>query len=84
MNHSVHKKIQILIDKSDIQESIDDIIQFIIHNKNNYTNISDSNKQCVKEDLNYLKNLYTYNNINYKIYNINKYLHYISEYKNKE
>jgi len=64
-----------LIEKSDNDNSVNNIIDYIIHNTHNKVKHVDN-----KEDTEYLKNLYKYNNINYKIYNVNKYLKHISEY----
>jgi len=75
MSSIIQYDIKKLIEKSNNDNSVNNIIDYIIHNNTNKVKHVDN-----KEDTEYLKNLYKYNNINYKIYNINKYLKYISEY----
>ena len=75
MSSTMQSDIKKLIEKSDNDNSVNNIIDYIIRNTHNKVKHVDN-----KEDTEYLKNLYKYNNINYKIYNVNKYLKHISEY----
>ena len=77
-NKRVDTSIKLLIETSSIQENIDDIINYIIHNHTTVTMKDNDNINVEKYQ--YLKKLYKYTNINYKIYNINKYINYISEH----
>jgi|TARA_B110000211_G_C13791240_1_gene426312 Na+/phosphate symporter len=76
-NKRVDTSIKLLIETSSIQENIDDIINYIIHNHT--TDTMKDNDNINVEKYQYLKKLYKYTNINYKIYNVNKYINYISE-----
>ena len=64
--------IKMLIDKSTKEHSIDEMIHYIIHNKIKIT--------LYPENEQYLKYLYKYNYINYKLFNVNKYLQAILNY----
>ena len=77
-NKRVDTSIKLLIETSSIQENIDDIINYIIHNHT--TDTMKDNDNINVEKYQYLKKLYKYTNINYKIYNVNKYINYISEH----
>ena len=77
-NKRVDTSIKLLIETSSIKENIDDIINYIIHNHTTVTMKDNDNINVEKYQ--YLKKLYKYTNINYKIYNVNKYINYISEH----
>ena len=68
-----------LIIQSNIDHSINNIITYIITED---SHIKNSNESSVNKsgDFQYLKNLYKYNNIDYKLYNLSKYIRFISEY----
>lgn len=84
-NKRADTSIKLLIETSSIQENIDDIINYIIYNHTTDTMKEHTYKHNDNDNINvekyqYLKKLYKYTNINYKIYNVNKYINYISEH----
>ena len=64
--------IKMLIEKSTKEHSIDEMIHYIIHNKIKIQKHTENDE--------YLKHLYKYNQINYKLFNVNKYLQSIENY----
>ena len=61
-----------LIQHSNNTKSIHKLLDFILTN----TVTINNNNNIINYE--YYKNLYKFNNINYKLYNLNKYLNYIS------
>lgn len=61
-----------LIQHSDNTKSIHKLLDFILTN----TVTNNNNNNIINYE--YYKNLYKFNNINYKLYNLNKYLNCIS------
>ena len=83
MDSNIHS----LIIQSNISHSIDNILTYIItdvsniKNSNESSESSESNESKSKSnDFQYLKHLYKYNNIDYKLYNLNKYIRFIYDY----
>ena len=87
MDSNIHS----LIIQSNISHSIDNILTYIITDVSNIKNSNESSEssesnesnesnESKSNDFQYLKHLYKYNNIDYKLYNLNKYIRFIYDY----
>ena len=81
MDSNIHS----LIIQSNISHSIDNILTYIITDVSNIKNSKESSEssesnESKSNDFQYLKHLYKYNNIDYKLYNLNKYIRFIYDY----